>query len=132
MNNYAFTVEVRDTLPAVQERLQQALANERLGIVSEIDVQGILKARMGVEMPGYRILGACAPTLAKRVIDAEAQAGALLPCNIVLRELDADRVAVDFMDPVTVLDLADAEDVKRVGREAREILQRVAASLKED
>ncbi len=131
MSNFAFSVEIPADIDAAQQRLTEALAAERLGIVSEVNVQKIMQAKMGVEIPGYRILGACAPALAKRVIDAVPSAGALLPCNVVLRELEGGKTAIDFMHPETILDLADNSDVSLVGQEALAILQRVASALSE-
>jgi uncharacterized protein (DUF302 family) len=130
MSQYAFSVETNTGIDETQKRLIEALAAERLGIVSEVNVQAIMNNKLGVEIPGYRILGACAPALAKRVIDAVPAAGALLPCNIVLRELEGGRTAIDFMHPQTILDLAENAEVTAVGNEAMAILQRVADALR--
>lgn len=130
MSQYAFSIETNTGIDETQKRLTEALAAERLGIVSEVNVQAIMNNKLGVEIPGYRILGACAPALAKRVIDAAPAAGALLPCNIVLRELEGDRTAIDFMHPQTILNLAENAEVTAVGNEAMAILQRVADVLK--
>lgn len=111
------------------ERVREALATEKLGIVSDVDVQAIFKAKLGKEIPPYRILGACAPGLADRVISAEPNAGTLLPCNFVLRETDDGNTVVSFMDPVPVLGLSSNDEVRAVAAEAREKLQRVMAAL---
>ena len=63
------------------------------------------------------------------MIDAEPNAGTLLPCNFVVRESDDGAVVVSFMDPITVLDLCDTEEPKAVRREARAILERVVDKL---
>ena len=73
-------------------------------------------------MPAYRILGACNPKMAKVMIEAIPQAGALLPCTIVAREVDGKTV-FDFMDPVTVLGIADNETMNAVAAEATEKLK---------
>ncbi len=126
---YEFNVTL--DLPGDQavERLREALQGEQLGIVSEVDVQAIFKAKMGREIPVYRILGACNPGLADRVLAAEPNAGALLPCNVVVRDAGDGRTVVSFMDPVAVLGLSSSPAAHAVAAEARAKLERVAAKL---
>ena len=97
--------------------------------MSEVDVGGILHAKLGEDIGGYRILGACAPALAWRVIQAQPAAGALLPCNVVIRAINADSTAVDFMDPVSMLALARTPEIDAVAAEARAILERARDRL---
>ncbi len=123
-----FSVSPTGTFDDVVERTRAALADEGFGVLSEIDISETLRAKVGAEMRPYLILGACNPPLAKRAIDAEPTIGALLPCNVVVRET-FDGVIVDFMDPGAVLDLIDEEVIHEVGSEARQRLQRVAELL---
>jgi uncharacterized protein (DUF302 family) len=126
---YTFGVTLDLPFDAAAEKTIAALAAEKLGIVSDVNVAAILKAKLGEDMGAYRILGACAPGLAKRVIEAVPTAGALLPCSVVVRSLGEGRTAVDFMDPVTVLGLAQSPATDAVAAEARAILERVCAAL---
>jgi uncharacterized protein (DUF302 family) len=128
--SYAFSVEISQPFDAALDQVQAALAAEKLGIVSDVNVAAILKAKLDEDIGGYRILGACAPGLAKRVIQSQPAAGALLPCNVVVRRLSDAVTAVDFMDPVTVLALAADSAADQVAQEARAILQRVVERLK--
>jgi len=127
---YTFGVTLDLPFDAAVEKTIAALAAEKLGIVSDVNVAAILKAKLGEDMGAYRILGACAPGLAKRVIEAVPTAGALLPCSVVVRSLGEGRTAVDFMDPVTVLGLAQSPATDAVAAEARAILERVCAALR--
>ena len=127
---YSFSVEMNQPVDDAIETLTRALAEEKLGIVSDVNVAAIMKKKLDLDVPPYRILGACAPGLAKRVLDAEPEAGALLPCNIIVRETGEAKTSVDFMDPVNVLGLADNPTINDVASEARAILQRVADKLK--
>ncbi|HSQ08814.1 MAG TPA: DUF302 domain-containing protein [Chromatiaceae bacterium] len=126
---YTFGVTLDLPFDAAAEKTIAALAAEKLGIVSDVNVAAILKAKLGEDIGAYRILGACAPGLAKRVIEAVPTAGALLPCSVVVRSLGEGRTAVDFMDPVTVLGLAQSPATDAVAAEARAILERVCAAL---
>jgi uncharacterized protein (DUF302 family) len=126
---YAFSVELRMPFEQAVEAVMAAVKEEKLGIVSDVDVHAIVRAKLGQEMGRYRILGACAPGLAKRVLDADPEAGALLPCNVIVREIAPELCGVTFMDPVTILDLARNEAIAAVGREARLVLERIRDRL---
>ena len=126
---YVFGVVIEAPYEQALTRVKEALGAEKLGLVSEVNVSGILKAKLGEDIGDYSILGACAPALAQRVIAAQPAAGALLPCNVVVRALNEASTAVDFMDPVTVLGLARMPEVDTVAAEARTILERVRDQL---
>ncbi len=129
---YAFTVEMAISFNDFQDavaKVKEALMAEKMGVVSEVNVQGIFKAKMDVAIPGYMILGACVPPLAKRVIDADPDSGALLPCNVIVREDASGKVFVAFMDPKPVLGLAHNAEIDKVADEALVMLNRVKARL---
>lgn len=128
MSEFSFSAEVAQPIDQAIETLKSTLKNHHLGIVSDVDVSGIIKNKLGEEMAPYRILGACNPKMAKDMIDDLPQAGALLPCTIVARETDGKTV-FDFMDPVTVLGLANNAVMDQVAKEAEEKLKAAIADL---
>ena len=88
---------------------EQAIANvtERLkaqgfGVLTDIDVQGTLKAKIGAEIPKYRILGACNPSFAHEALKLEDKLGVLLPCNVIVRETADGKVEVASVDALGV------------------------------
>ncbi len=124
----SFWRRVAGSAPEIRGRVEAALQAEGFGILTEIDVQATLRAKLGVEMPAYLILGACNPALAHRALQADPSVGVLLPCNVVLRA-DGDQVIVEAMDPVGALGLIESPDVQQVAEEARARLERALASV---
>jgi uncharacterized protein (DUF302 family) len=129
MPKYAFGKTVSTSHEQTLERATAALAAEGFGVLSDIDVAATLKKKIGKDMPPYRILGACNPQFAGRVIDMEPQIGALLPCNVVVRVDGAGRTVVEIMDPDAVMALVGDPAVAGVAAEVRARLERVLAAL---
>ena len=128
MANFSYSAQVNQTIDDAIETLKSTLMNHHLGIISDVNVAGIIKNKLDQDMPAYRILGACNPKMAKTMIDEVPEAGALLPCTIVAREVDGNTV-FDFMDPITVLGLADNAVMNAVAAEADEKLKAVVEEL---
>ena len=130
MLNSAYTFGTRLPLPWQEARplVEAALKVEGFGVLTEIDVAGTLQAKLGIEQAPYLILGACNPALAHRALQADPSIGALLPCNVVLRD-EAGQTIVEAMDPRAVMGLVDNPEVEAVAIEAEERLRRVIGSL---
>jgi uncharacterized protein (DUF302 family) len=126
---YTLHVTLDAPLATADERVRAALKEEGFGVLTEIDVESTLREKLGVEVGGYRILGACNPQLAHRGLTADPDLGALLPCNVVLRAAGDDRTDVLAADPIAMLGISTAEGLADVAAEAREALDRALASL---
>jgi uncharacterized protein (DUF302 family) len=128
-NRYGFGKSVPMSFDEAMTKVTAELQKEGFGVLTEIDVAGTLKKKLGYNMPPYRILGACNPSLARRALAAEPTIGLLLPCNVVVRQDAAGTVQVEFLDPGMMGQLSGNPDVGPIGNEVREKLQRVMRAL---
>ncbi|MFO8042888.1 MAG: DUF302 domain-containing protein [Alkalispirochaeta sp.] len=107
----------------------EALQEQGFGVLSDIDVAATMKKKLDVEFPKYRILGACNPAFAHRALQTEDKIGALLPCNVVVREATDQTVEIAAVDPAESMNVVDNEELKPIAEEVRERLQSVISSL---
>ena len=126
--SYTLSASVKQPIDKAIETLKATCMNHKLGIVSEVDVQATIKNKLGEEIAPYRILGACNPGMAKKIIEAEPKAGALLPCTVVAREVDGETI-FDFMAPEAVLGLGKNAVVNDVAALATTHIQAVIDEL---
>jgi uncharacterized protein (DUF302 family) len=114
-----------ETLAAVREEL----AEQGFGVLTEIDVQATLKNKLGVDVPAQVILGACRPELAHRALESVPSIAALLPCNVVVRDLGSGTTLVEAVDPDMMVRVTGNDTLQEVATEARRRLDAALAAL---
>ena len=112
----------------IDGRTRAALADNGFGVLTEIDVQATMKKKLDAEMPGYRILGACNPKMAYQAIGIEPRVGAMLPCNVILREVERG-VEVSAIDPVASMQAIDNTELTAVAGQVRDLLAKAVAAI---
>ena len=112
----------------VDARTRAALATQGFGVLTEIDVKATMKKKLDVEMAPYRILGACNPRMAMEAIGMEPRVGAMLPCNVILRDTEAG-VEVSAVDPVASMQAIDNPALHAVAGQVRDLLAKVVAAI---
>jgi uncharacterized protein (DUF302 family) len=128
LTSFTFGTHVPGAVADARPRVEAALKAEGFGVLTEIDVQATMKAKLGIDRAPMVILGACNPTLANAALEADPSVGALLPCNVVLRD-DGTGTLVEVIDPLSMLGVVERAGVEDVAKEARARLERVVASL---
>ncbi|MGN6814048.1 MAG: DUF302 domain-containing protein [Thermomicrobiales bacterium] len=127
-HGYGFGTALDEPFDEAIARTKAALQREGFGVLSEIDVQATLRAKLGVDFERYLILGACNPQLAHRGLQAEHELGLLLPCNVIVHEHNG-RSAVSIVDPAAMLGVVETDALREVADEAKARLERVVAKL---
>ncbi|MCV6638555.1 DUF302 domain-containing protein [Candidatus Albibeggiatoa sp. nov. NOAA] len=127
---FSFNVSLEMDFDAAVEKVTETLKAHKFGVLTEINVDIVLKAKMDVDMPRYLILGACNPPIANQMIQADPDIGSVMPCNVLVRDAGNGQVVVAFLDPETVFGLSEQEAIKPILADAKQKLLAVYEDLK--
>lgn len=127
--NYGFHATIKGPFDAALQRVLDTLKAEGFGVLSDIDIQKAMKEKLGKDVAPHRILGACNPPLAYKALQAEADIGLLLPCNVTVRQGDNDDIIVGFLNPDMMVQLTANPALKEVAEDASNRLHRVQHAL---
>lgn len=127
--SYALTTTVEQPFEPTIRAIRDALAKQGFGILTEIDLAATLKTKINADIPAQVILGACRPPLAHAALQAEPSIGLLLPCNVVVRSLNATTTLVEAIDPDVMATLTQNQDLAVVVADARSRLTAALTSL---
>lgn len=127
--SYYFSKTLVGNFQDAKNRVMVALKEEGFGVLSEINIKDTLKQKLDVDFQPYVILGACNPPLAYEALKAEVNIGTMLPCNVIIREVQEGAVEVSAVDPVASMQAVENDRLGGIAKEVREKLKRVIESL---
>lgn len=122
---YYFNKTVNGTFEEVIEKVTKELEEEGFGILTEIDVTATLKKKLDVDFKKYRILGACNPPYAHKALLAEDKIGTMLPCNVIVQEIEAGVIEVAAVNPMASMQAVENEKLNDVASEITAMLENV-------
>jgi uncharacterized protein (DUF302 family) len=132
MATYTLSATIARPYAEVLDATRAALSEQGFGILTEIDLAGTLRTKLGVELPPQVILGACRPPLAYEAIQLDPAIAAVLPCNVVVRSLDESATVVEAFDPDAMMGLAENGALDSVAADAKQRLTTALAALSEE
>jgi uncharacterized protein (DUF302 family) len=128
MNYYIETILNTDYDSAV-EKTKEALSKQGFGVLSEIDIHEKLKAKLDVDFRKYKILGACNPPNAYKALQQENKIGTMLPCSVIIQQLEDGKVEVAAVDPVASMMAVENSNLNVIAEEIKTLLEKAIKSL---
>lgn len=128
--SYHFSAVIKDIyFDEAIDKVTAALKVEGFGVLTEIDIKATMKAKLDVDYRPYKILGACNPGFAHKALQAEARIGTMLPCNVIVRQLEDDSIEVSAVDPIASMQGVGNESLGGIATEVQGKLKAVIDSL---
>jgi uncharacterized protein (DUF302 family) len=129
MSYYLNKIAKNTSFDEAIEKVTAELKKEGFGVLTEIDMQATLKMKIGVDFRKYVILGACNPQFAYKALLSEDKIGTLLPCNVIVQELDNGEVEVSAVDPITSMNVVENKEMESLAKEVETKLKRVVDNM---
>jgi len=126
---YYFAKRIQMPFEAAILHVTEALKQEGFGVLTDIDVRATLKKKLDLEFRNYRILGACNPPFAYRALTAEDKIGTMLPCSVIVQELEPGEIEVAAIDPIASMQAVENAALGGIAHEVQGKLRRVVEGL---
>ena len=127
--SYYYSKILDESFEDAIDKVTRELKEEGFGILTEIDVKETFKKKLDIDFRKYRILGACNPKMAYKAISAESKIGTMLPCNVIVQQLENGKTEVSAVDPVASMTAVENDDLSSIAQEVRSKLQLVIERL---
>jgi len=126
---YYFDKKIKGTFEEVVDKAIQGLNELGFGILTEIDVKETLKKKLDVNFKKYKILGACNPSYAHKALLAEDKIGTMLPCNVIIQEIEEGVIEVAAVNPMMSMQSVENEKLKDIANDITSMLENVIEKL---
>ena len=126
---YYFNTKLSEDFESVKKKVEEELQKEGFGVLTEIDVQATFKKKLDVDFRKYQILGACSPSFAHKALTAEDKVGTMLPCNVILQELEDGQIEVAAVNPTASMQAIENKELKNIASVISDKLQKIIAAL---
>jgi len=120
---------VEGSFEAVEKQTRDSLLEQGFGIITEIDVKETFKKKLDLDFQKYKILGACNPLIAHKLLNTDKHIGLLLPCNIVLWDNNDDTVTVAAIDAIKMLTITERSDFNESANEVNKLLKQALENI---
>ncbi|MCK0131754.1 DUF302 domain-containing protein [Flavobacteriaceae bacterium F08102] len=127
--NYYFNTTTKGTFEEIIAKVTDLLKQEGFGVLTKIDIQQTLKAKLDVSFSKYTILGACNPQFAYKALTAENKVGTMLPCNVIVQELEPNSIEVAAVNPLQSMQAIENPALESIANEVSEKLKKVIKHL---
>jgi uncharacterized protein (DUF302 family) len=126
---YCFSKKLDSSFEGAIANVTAELTEEGFGILTEIDVRATLKKKLDVDFRNYTILGACNPAYAYQALQAEPRIGTMLPCNVIVQELQDGKIEVAAVDPLASMQAIQNPELQSIAEQIRLKLKKVIEQL---
>ena len=126
---YYFNKTIKGTFEEVIEKVTEGLKEEGFGILTEIDVTATLRKKLDVDFKKYRILGACNPPYAHKALLAEDKIGTMLPCNVIVQEIEEGLIEIAAVNPMASMQAVNNKQLMEIADEITAKLKNVIEKL---
>jgi uncharacterized protein (DUF302 family) len=127
--SYYFTKTLNISFDEAIERTTEELKKEGFGVLTDIDVKKTLKKKLDVDFKNYRILGACNPPFAYQALQVEDKIGVMLPCNVIVQEIQEGTIEVAAIDPIPSMQAVENPNLREIAENVQKRLQNVINKL---
>lgn len=128
--SYYFSVTLEDvSFDEAIDKVTKALKQDGFGILTNIDIKATMKEKLDINFRKYQILGACNPPLAHKALQAEDKIGLMLPCNVIVQELESGDIEVAAIDPLASMQAVSNSELNRVAATVRDQMKKIIRGL---
>lgn len=126
---YYYDTKVKNTFEKTKEKVTEALSKEGFGIITEINIKDTFKKKLDIDFREYVILGACNPSYSYKALQSEDKIGTLLPCNVIIQQLDDGYIEVAAVNPLESMKMVNNPEVDEIADAIRQKLSNVLNSI---